>query len=310
MFNYPVAPNRSETTSSELRPRSFQNFNSSDAFLTPPDEGRFYPTFTIRLAKRHYRDIRRGMSTGTVSVDRQRHVAIVTFAKPPNNHIDAAIARQIADTWCALDDDPDCRAIVLASEGRVFCAGADFGEGALATGPFYAEVMRLYRTRKPVVAAVHGAAIGAGLGLAAACDFRVSCEEARYSANFARLGIHPGFGLSVTLPRLIGAQKASFLFQTARRIGGRDALAIGLVDSLVAQSDVLVASVEMAQEIALSSPHAIQSLRATMRAGLADEIEIANRHERAIQDVQMASDDFREGVQAMAERRVPQFTGR
>jgi enoyl-CoA hydratase/carnithine racemase len=249
------------------------------------------------------------MSTGTVSIEQLGHVAVMRFAKPPSNHIDADIACQIADHWHALDDEPNCRAIVLASEGRVFCAGADFGEGALATGPFYEQVMRLYRTRKPIIAAVQGAAIGAGLGLAVACDFRVSCAEARFSANFTRLGIHPGFGLSVTLPRLIGVQKAAFLFHTARRIDGTEALATGLVDTIVPQSEVLAAAVAMAEEIALSSPHAIQSIRATMRDGLADQIETANRHERAIQDVQMASNDFREGVRAMAERRVPVFTG-
>ncbi len=250
------------------------------------------------------------MNTGNVSVEQRGHVAIVRFAKPPSNHIDADIACQLADAFVSLDDNPECRSIVLTSEGRIFCAGADFGEGALATGPFYAEVMRLYRTRKPIVAAVQGAAIGAGLGLAVACDFRVSCEEARFSANFTRLGIHPGFGLSVTLPRLIGEQKAALLFQTARRIGGGDALALGLVDSLVPQENVLEAAIAMAEEIALSSPDAIQSVRATMRAGLADQIEAANRHERAIQDVQMASEDFREGVRAMSERRAPVFTGR
>lgn len=249
------------------------------------------------------------MSTGTVSVEQRGHVVITRFAKPPNNHIDADIAREIADIWQSLDESPECRAIVLASEGRVFCAGADFGEGALATGPFYEQVMRLYRTRKPIIAAVQGAAVGAGLGLAVACDFRVSCLEARFSANFTRLGIHPGFGLSVTLPRLVGIQKAALLFLTARRIAGDEALELGLVDSIVAQGDVLESAITMAEEIAMSSPDAIQSIRATMRAGLADEIETTNRHERAIQDVQMASDDFREGVRAMAERRAPLFTG-
>lgn len=250
------------------------------------------------------------MEPGSVSVERNGHVAIVQFAKPPFNHIDADIARQIADAFLTLDDDPTCRALVLSSDGRVFCAGADFGEGALATGPFYAEVMRLYRSRKPIVAAVHGAAIGAGLGLAVACDFRVSCEEARFSANFTRLGIHPGFGLSVTLPRLIGQQKAALMFLTARRFGGAEALALGLVDVIVAQDQVLDQAVALAQEIALSSPDAVQSTRATMRTGFADAIEDANRQERAIQDVQMASDDFREGVSAMAERRLPNFSDR
>ena len=112
----------------------------------------------------------------------------------------------IADGLESLDDDPRCRAAVLCAQGKHFCAGADFSpEGArYTTEDLYAAAVRIFRTHTPVVAAVHGAAVGGGLGLALAADFRIAAPEARFSANFARLGFHQGFGLSVTLPRLVG----------------------------------------------------------------------------------------------------------
>src|SRR5207248_2667452 len=135
--------------------------------------------------------------------------------------------------------DPACRTIVLAAEGRSFCAGADFSK-RLDTGTvqeaarsgagrhLYKEAIRLFRTKKPIVGAIHGAAVGGGLGLALVPDFRVTCSEARFSANFNRLGFHPGFGLTATLPRLVGPQQAALLFYTGRRISGEDAVRIGL----------------------------------------------------------------------------------
>jgi enoyl-CoA hydratase/carnithine racemase len=161
-----------------------------------------------------------------------------------------------------------------------------------------------------MVAAVHGAAVGAGLGLAVAADFRVTCAEARFVANFNRLGFHPGFGLSITLPRLVGAQQASMLFYTGRRIGGEEAVRIGLADMLVAADAVRTSALALAREIAVSAPIAVESTRATLRRGLADEVEEVNRHERAEQLKHYATEDFKEGVSAMADRREPVFKGR
>ena len=90
-----------------------------------------------------------------------------------------------------------------------------------------------------MVAAVQGPAVGGGLGLALVADFRVACSEARFSANFNRLGFHPGFGLSVTLPRVVGMQKAAYMFYSGRRVQGEEALAIGLADRLVAKAELL-----------------------------------------------------------------------
>lgn len=238
------------------------------------------------------------------------HVALLEIRRPPNNHASVEMLGELADSLARIDADPGVRCTVLAAGGRVFCAGADFSGGAQDPAAFYVQAMRLFRTAKPTVAAVHGAAVGAGLGLALAADFRVTCAEARFSANFNRLGFHPGFGLSVTLPRLVGPQQASLLLFTGRRIGGDEAQRIGLADVLVAQNEVCAAALALAAEIALSAPLAVTSTRATLRRGLADEVERVNRHEREMQQIHTATADFKEGVRAMAERRPPRFEGR
>ena len=243
------------------------------------------------------------------------HVALAEIQRPPNNFFDRALISDIADAFEALDADDACRAIVLAAEGKHFCAGANFGSKQSATTDdsgrhLYDEAVRLFSTRKPVVAAVHGAAIGGGLGLALMPDFRVAAPEARFSANFARLGFHHGFGLSVTLPRLVGRQVAAELLYTGRRVKGDEAHAIGICDRLVPQESVRTEAVALAREIAISAPLAIESIRATLREGLAEEIRQATDREKAEQDRLQKTADFREGTRAMAERRAPRFERR
>ena len=254
-----------------------------------------------------------------VGVDLDGHVAVVEIRRPPHNHFDIALIAALANAFERLEADERCRAIVLAAQGTAFCAGADFARREASVpdqrsprgiNPLYGEAIRLFACAKPVVAAVHGAAVGGGLGLALVADFRVTCSEARFSANFNRLGFHPGFGLSVTLPRLVGVQQAALLFYTGRRIGGQEAQRIGLADLLVAQDQVRASAIELAREIAASAPLAVQSTRATVRAGLVEQIRVAVARESIEQNRQFLTEDFTEGVAAMAARRPPQFKGR
>jgi len=254
-----------------------------------------------------------------IGVEKTGHVALVEIRRPPNNFFDIALIREIADAFEALDADGECRALVLAAQGKAFCAGANFGDsdsGALLSGPqpgaahLYIEGNRLFRTKKPIIAAVHGAAVGGGLGLAMVADFRVTCAEARFCANFTRLGFHPGFGVTVTLPAVIGATKAALMFYTSRRVPGDEAHAIGLADVLVPQAEVRSAALALAVEIAENSPLGLIATRATMRSDLADRVRAATEHELAEQTRLRQTDDFKEGVKAMAERRVPVFTSR
>lgn len=257
------------------------------------------------------------MSTrNELQILRDGHVAHIILSRPPHNHVDPLLMQALADVLLQLDGDGECRAVLLSSGADAFCAGANFNDGgagaskAVDPTAFYAQAMRLFRSRKPLVAAVEGAAVGAGLGLALAADFRVTCPEARFSANFNRLGFHPGFGLSLTLPRLVGAQKAAMLFYTGRRIGGQEAVAIGLADELVDKAQVLPRAMALAQDVAASAPLAVASTRRSLREGLAEQVVEANQRELVIQREQFRTEDFREGVAAMAARRLPVFHGR
>src|SRR5215475_4267419 len=181
-----------------------------------------------------------------IGIEKTGHVALVEIRRPPSNFFDIPLIKDIAGAFESFDEDSNIRAIVLAAQGKAFCAGANFGDGSTLDGqgrrpnepgpgvaPLYVEGNRLFRTKKPIVAAVHGAAVGGGLGLAMVADFRVACPETRFCANFTRLGFHPGFGLTVTLPRLIGTQATEMMFYTSRRFTGEEAKQIGLVDVLV-----------------------------------------------------------------------------
>jgi len=260
-----------------------------------------------------------------IAVEKVGHVALIEIRRPPHNFFDIPLIQEIAGALEALDADADCRAVVWAAQGKSFCAGANFGDGSTldaqgrrpddlarskAVQHLYIEGNRLFRTKKPIIAAVHGAAVGGGLGLAMVADFRVACSEARFSANFTRLGFHPGFGLTVTLPAVIGDTKAALMFYTSRRVTGEEAFAMGLADMLVPQNEVRDAAMKLATEIAENAPLALIATRATVRGNIADRVLEATEHELKEQTRLRATDDFKEGVKATAERRLPSFLGR
>jgi enoyl-CoA hydratase/carnithine racemase len=240
------------------------------------------------------------------------HVSTVEFSRPPLNYFDVAMVTEIADACIAARAD-GARAVVLASQGTVFCAGADFGElhgREPDPAALYEQAVRLFAQPLPLIAAVQGAAIGGGLGLALTADFRVASPRARFAANFTALGIHPGFGMSVTLPAVVGRQVAADLLYTSRRIGGEEALRLGLVDRLAEPDLVRDEAVRLAAHIAACAPLAVEATRATLRGGLAEQVTDAVRHEAEAQRRLFSTADFAEGVAAVRERRPGRFTGR
>ncbi|NMI01853.1 enoyl-CoA hydratase/isomerase family protein [Pseudonocardia acidicola] len=256
--------------------------------------------------------------TTPITVDRRPEgFAVVELHRPPHNYFDVPLIRDLAGAYAELDADPDVRAIVLCSEGRNFCAGANFGGDGERTeeistdvaGSLYAEAVRLFSVQTPVVAAVQGIAIGGGFGLAVSADFRVAGPGSRFCANFSRLGLHQGFGLSVSLPRVVGRQHALDMLVTGRRVGGEEAFRFGLVDRLVPDGEIRSRACGLAAEIAAAAPLAVRSIRATMRAGLAEEVAAITDHEAAEQLWLRDTADFAEGVAASLERRDPHFTG-
>jgi 2-(1,2-epoxy-1,2-dihydrophenyl)acetyl-CoA isomerase len=246
-------------------------------------------------------------------------VAIVRLQAPPHNFLTEGLLAALAHALEAASRR--ARAVVVASEGRSFSAGADFrsaegpglgAEGGFATAArrFYAQALRVFRAEVPTVAAVHGPAIGAGLGLALACDLRVVGEDAWLQANFVRLGIHPGFGLTVTLPRAIGHAAAADLLLTGRRVGAEEAVRIGLADRVVASGEALAAARALAAEVASGAPLAVAATRRTLRSGLAEAVEAALERELTEQARLAETADAAEGIAAMLERRSPRFAGR
>jgi enoyl-CoA hydratase/carnithine racemase len=245
----------------------------------------------------------------SVSVQKAGHVAVVEMHRPPNNFFDEALLSELACATLALHDDPDVRSVVLCSEGKHFCAGAQLSDmTAEDIRRLYRQASRLFTARYPVVAAVQGAAVGGGLGLALAADFRVAAPQSRFAANFARIGFHQGFGLSVTLPALVGQQHALELLLTGRDVSGGEALEIGLCDRLT-PSDPREAALTLATEIARSAPLSIVSIRATMRRSLVADVTAALDTEAEAQAALLPTADFREGIEAARARRAPVFTG-
>ena len=258
-----------------------------------------------------------------IGIEKRDHVALVEIRRPPNNFFDISLIKGIASALETFDEDGNIRVVVLAAQGKAFCAGANYGDGSQldaqgrrrdepgpGVAPLYVEGNRLFRTKKPIVAAVHGPAVGGGLGLAMAADFRVTCPEARFCANFTRLGFHPGFGLTVTLPAVIGETKAALMFYTSRRVSGEEAYAMGLADVLVPQDQVRDAAIKLATEIGENSPLGLIATRMTMRNGIADRVLKATDHELEEQTRLRKTEDFKEGVNAVSERRMPNFKGR
>ena len=245
----------------------------------------------------------------------KKHTAYIKINRPPNNYFDESLIESIADILDNLDKEIMCRSIILYSEGKNFCAGADFSKSNFIQGEniyenLYKQALRLFKTSKPIIAIVQGAAIGGGLGLALSADFRITCKEARFSANFGKLGFHQGFGTSVTLPRIIGNQQAKLLLLTSRRINGEEAYKIGLADIITDKNLLMEKAEELANEINTSGPLGIMAIRNTLNDGLVEEISKIVIKEAYEQNRLRGTKDFKEGINASINRREANFTGK
>ena len=235
-------------------------------------------------------------------------VALLEMRRPPNNFFDEDLLHDLADALLRIESDDAVSVIVLGSEGKHFCAGADLRRtSAESIRSVYRQAYRLFTGRKPIVAAIQGAAVGGGLGLAMAADFRVVSAQSRLTANFSKIGFHQGFGLSATLPGAIGGQKALELLYSGRSLYGEEALEIGLADRLVA--DVRMGAVEFAASIAQSAPLSLKAIRGTMRQSLRSSVASALEVEANAQAALLETADFAEGVAAAVGKRPPEFSG-
>ena len=259
------------------------------------------------------------MSSEEIGFSIDGHIATVELRRPPNNFLDVVLIGHLANALEALDKDNNVWVVVLAAAGKHFSAGANLGKrvadeeagkkAAAQPRHLYHEAQRLMATKKPIIAAVHGSAIGAGLGLALTADFRVACKESRLAANFCALGYHPGFGMTYTLPKLVGNQTAKWLFLTGKRLPGEEAFKLGLVDRLVEQDKVREEAHKMAAELCKSGPLAVQAARETLNKHDFAEFRAATEREAMMQMMLRETNDFKEGVKAGFDRREPVFTG-
>ena len=252
-----------------------------------------------------------------ILTDLQGHVGWIEINRPPHNFFDETLIRAIAEACETFGKDSSCRAIVLAARGKAFCAGGRFlpsddrpTENTGSVSALYEEALRIYRSPKPIVASIQGAAVGGGFGLALVADFRVVAPEARFWANFVKLGIHPGFGISHTLPQLIGMQKAARLLYTARRLTGAEAYEWGIADALAPQEALRDKARAIAEEIAVNAPLAVSSVKATLRAEAAKHFGEIVKREWAEQKRLFQTQDHKEGVRAISERRAGNFLGK
>jgi enoyl-CoA hydratase/carnithine racemase len=162
----------------------------------------------------------------------------------------------------------------------------------------------------PIVGALNGHTVGGGFGLALVCDVRVGAREAKYGANFVKLGLAPGMAISYLLPRLIGVARANELLFAGRLVEGAEAEVLGILNRAVPTTDVLPVAMDLAKTIAGTAPLAVRATKAAIRAGLAMTVREAAREEATAQAMTIGTEDAKEGIAALLAKRTPNFTGR
>jgi enoyl-CoA hydratase len=268
------------------------------------------------------------MSELLVLLTRDGDVATLTLNDPNRrNAMSQAMGEAFAARVAELSHDDGIRAVVVTGAGRAFAAGGDLGmieerahEGAAdpdgapgrirdAMRAFYGLFLSVRELPCPTIAAINGAAVGAGLCLALGCDVRIASATAKLGLNFTALGLQPGMGATWTLPRLVGPAHAAELLYSSRILTGAEAADIGLVNRAVAPEDVLPAAREMAAAFATNGPLAVQGVkRALARSPLAS-LEDQLDFEADVQARCFVSEAVHEGLAAARERRPPRFRG-
>lgn len=262
------------------------------------------------------------MTGQLVLTDFSEHVLTITLNRPDRlNAVDRATAAALRDALLAARDDDGVRAIILTGNGRGFCTGADLTVGenqpemtrTVRKSPIreYTEVATLLDlVDKPVIAAVNGAAAGAGLAYAAACDRRIAAESARFTAIFVRRGLVPDCGLTYYLPRLIGMANATDMILTGAIIDARRAHEIGLADEVVPDAELPARARAYALQLAMGAGVAVDLARRAVRRSFEQTLDSAIAFESWAQSVVHNTEDLQEGRRAFIEKREPRFQGR
>jgi enoyl-CoA hydratase/carnithine racemase len=261
------------------------------------------------------------VSEPAVLYELKDHVAVLTLNRPENrNSMTPDVLEGLAQGVARVRADRDVRCLVVTGRGKSFCAGADFrsraarGYDSLApherSFAAYAPFLSVLDVEVPTIAALNGHAIGGGLGLAVVCDLRVANRDAKYGANFVRLGLHPGMATTYLLPRLMGVPRATEFLLTGRIVTGAEAAEAGLVNYAVAAEEVMPKALELAGEIAGAAPLAVRWTKQSIYRHLGWDPPEAASYEAHVQSRSFETEDHREGVKALLEKREPVFRGR
>jgi enoyl-CoA hydratase/carnithine racemase len=253
---------------------------------------------------------------------RQDAVAILAFDQP--SKLNALSRRQMIAFGQAcrdLAEASDVRCVVITGEGRGFCSGADMSKQPAADVAAFTRAIRFKDTQQdfitplvdlpqPTIAAVNGIAVGAGLGIALACDIRICGQSGAFLANFCDLGLPAVDGVSWLLPRLVGVSRALEMLYTAEKIGARQAEATGLVSRVVDDANLMDTALALAHKIAAKPPVAVQMTKAAavQSLGRSWRDAIAQQELAYISTVAFSAHDLREAALARQEKRRPEFT--
>lgn len=254
-----------------------------------------------------------------LEIDKKNMVTIVYLNKPQTlNALDLEIRRELVEVFRELENDEETKAIVIAGKGRAFCAGGDLGTmkdfkpnvGRKRLQYIHQLVKKIMTIEKPVVAAVHGYAYGAGWNLALACDLVVAARGTKFCQSFTKLGLVPDVGGLFILPRIAGLQKAKELMLTASTITAEEAYAMGLVNYLVENEELISKATEIAEKLAAGPNIALGITKVLLNRSMEMELSQILDYEAFAQDLCMMTEDFAEGRKAFLEKRTPQFKGK
>lgn len=259
------------------------------------------------------------MSFQNVRIERDGAIAVLTVDRPKAlNAMDQATLRELRAAAEALDAEPGIGVIVVTGAGeKAFVAGADIGE-MLSMAPAQAEaharhgqsvVGAFERARKPVIAAINGYALGGGLELALACDIRIASENAQMGLPEVSLAVIPGFGGTQRLARIVGEGRAKELVMTGRRVKAEEALAMGLVNKVVPQAQLIEAAKQVARDILANGPVAVRLAKEVVHRGLSTTLDDGLLLEEKAFGLVFATRDQKEGMRAFLEKRKPTWKG-
>lgn len=246
-------------------------------------------------------------------------IAEIRLNRPERlNAVYETVVEELSAALAEAGADPEVRVVILAGEGRAFCAGADYkrhGTRSPSARLAYLHGMmdicrRLRENPKPIIAAVHGFAVGVGAEMAVNCDFLLMCEGAEIGFPEAAIGTFVGGGVTTLLPRIIGLPKARELIMTCDRVTAADAVALGLANRCFPEASFRDDVQAFATRLATRAPVAVALAKRHLNAGIARDYDGAVEAELGAVLECMATEDWQEGVRAFAEKRPPRFTGR